>query len=246
MNAKRLQCERMILKCMEILDNPKDNKGAAPNVEFWVRQFAKMNDKEFEEFVCRPCSIYYQTQGFKHEPSMIDIMKGLDNIKVPLLEEVYMPYKYKNRDGKPVKSKKAVVVYVTEKRMKQLETVKRHVSFSTKSRDVKSGLLTWESKVARESDREFESLAITNLTATMKELSKSRADGMNDKSIMNSTIKTMGQVSLKDLPDDPTDSMAKNLLHVYFIGAGLMTNLISTDYMTPWTLKNKQNKIQYI
>ena len=246
MNAQRLKCERKILKIMEILDDPKKHNGESPNVEFWVRQFAKMSDKQFEEFVCTPLSIYYQTQGFKYEPSMIDIIKGLDEINVPLLEEIYMPYKYKDKDGRPVKSQKAVVIYIHLKRMKQLQSIKAHMTFSTKSRDAKTGLLTWESKVARESDREFEGLAIMGLNACMKEMSKSRADSITDKNIMNSTIKSMGTVRLDELPDDPTDSMAKNMLSIYFLGAGLMTNLVNTEYMTPWTLKTKENRIQYL
>ena len=244
MNSKRLQCERMILKAMETLDNPKANHGQAPNVEFWVKQFAKMNDKEFEEFVCRPLSIYYQTQGFKFEPKFSDTIKALNDLKVPLLERVYLPYKYKNIDGKPIRSKECVVVYIHEKRMKQMLSAKNHVSFNTSKRDAKTGLLTFDSKIARESDREFESLAISNLNATMKELSKARADSVEDKNLMNATIKTVGQVRLDELPDDPTDSMSKNLLSVYFIGASIMTNLVNVNYMTPWTLSAKTNKMQ--
>ena len=103
MTQERLLCERMIYKVMEILDDPKHHNGEAPNVEFWVRQFAKMNDKQFEEFVTRPLSLYYQTSGLKREPSMININHALDQIGIPLLEEVYMPYKYKDQNGRPVK-----------------------------------------------------------------------------------------------------------------------------------------------
>ena len=77
----------------------------------------------------------------------------------------------------------------------------------------------------------------------MKEMSRSRADSMGDKSIMNNTINILGQVSLKDLPDDPTDSLSKNLLSAYFLGAQLMTNLVSEDYYLPHTLKMKSAKV---
>ena len=77
----------------------------------------------------------------------------------------------------------------------------------------------------------------------MKELSRPRADSMQDKSIMNSQIKTMGQVRLSDLPDDPADSLSKNLLSVYFLGAGLYSNLVNIDYMTPYTLKQKNMRV---
>ena len=246
MNAQRLKCERLILEVMTILDNPKKHDGSAPNVEFWTRKFAKMNDKEFEEFICQPMSIFYQTEGLRREPSMLDIMKGLDKINVPMLEHVYMPYKFTNIDGKPIKSKKAFVGYIHIKRMKQTLALKVHSSFSTQKRDARTGLLTGDDKIGKETDREFESLAISNLDAVTKELSKPRADAMKDKSIMNASIKNMGQVKLKELPDEPTDSLAKNLLNVYMLGCGIVSNMILTDYMTPWTLRNKTTKIQYL
>ena len=245
MNQQRLNCERLIYRVMEILDDPKHNHGEAPNVEFWVEQFAKMNDKEFEEFILKPLSLYYQTSGLKREPNMININHALDEIGVPLLEEIYMPYKYKDSNGKPVKSKKALVLYIHMKRMKQLLTKKNGLSIEAKARDARTGLLTGHDKNGKESDREFESLAISGLTATIKELSRSRADSMQDKSVMTNLIKTTGQVRLEDLPNDPTDSLSRNLLSTYMIGAGLVSNLVSPDsYMTPYTLKNKRMKVQ--
>lgn len=243
MNKQRLECERLIYKIMEILDDPKSNKDESPNVDFWVRQFAKMNDKQFEEFILKPFSIYYQTSGLKREPKINQLTQALDELKVPLMEEIYMPHKYKNSQDKPVKSKKCLVLYLHMKRMKQLLTKKNGMSIEAKTRDARTGLLTGYDKNGRESDREFESLAISGLTATMKELSRSRADSMNDKSLMNSTIKTMGQVRLEDLTNDPTDSLSKNLLNVYFIGAGLMSNIVTKDYMTPYTLQQKNMKV---
>ena len=243
MNKQRLECERIIYKVMRILDEPEKNGGATPNVDFWVQVFAKLNDKQFEELVLRPFSLYYQTSGLKRESSMIAINKGLDAINVPLLEEVYMPYKYINEDGKPVKSKKCLVLYLHMKRMKQLLSKKNHVSTNTSQRDLRTGLLTGGSKGGRESDREFESLVISGLNATVKEMSRSRADAMEDKSQLNAQIKLTGMVRLDDLPNDPSDSLSKNLLNVYFLGAGIKTNLISPFYETPLTMKKKRQKI---
>ena len=243
MNQQRLECERLIYQIMSTLDDPKRYGGESPNVDFWIRQFAKMNDKQFEEYVTRPLSIYYQTSGLKREPSMPDILRALDVLKVPFLEEVYMPYKYKNSQGKPMKTKKCMVIYIHMKRMKQMLTKKNGMSIETKTRDARTGLLTGHDKNGRESDREFESLAISNLKFTMRELAKSRGDAMNEKSALNSEIKTFGQAKLSEMPNDPTDSLSKNLLNVYLIGAGLMSNIVNTDYMTPYTLKQKKMRV---
>ena len=248
MNQQRLDCERLIYKVMEALDDPKKNKGSAPNVEFWSRYFSTLNDKEFKEFVCRPLSLYYQTSGLVREPSMLNINKALDILNVPLLEEVYLPYKYKDKNGRPMKSKKCLVLYIHIKRMKQLLTKKNGMSISASTRDQKTGLLVGADKHGRSSDHEFESMAVSGLTNTMKEFSRSRADAMNDKSILNQTIKTTGQVKLSDLKNDPTDSLSKNLLSVYFIGAQIFTNLIVDEltYTTPYTRKQKNLKVQRV
>ena len=237
MNAQRLKAERLIYEVMDILDK------SGRNTDFWKEEFSKMSDAQFKSYISNDFPFYFQTGAFK-EPSMKQIVQALDKINVPLLERLYMPYKYKDKNGRPMKTKECLVVYLTIKRMKQLVTKKNCMSISTKTRDMKTGLLTGIDKNGKESDREFESLAICGLDNSIKEFSRSRADSMNDKSVMNNTINNLGQVYLKDLPDDPTDSLSKNLLSTYFIGAQLYTNLVNEDYMTPYTMSLKQKKIE--
>lgn len=237
MNAQRLKAERLIYEVMDILDK------SGRNTDFWKEEFSKMSDAQFKSYISNDFPFYFQTGAFK-EPSMKQIVQALDKINVPLLERLYMPYKYKDKNGRPMKTKECLVVYLPIKRMKQLLTKKNGMSISTKTRDMKTGLLTGIDKNGKESDREFESLAICGLDNSIKEFSRSRADSMNDKSVMNNTINNLGQVYLKDLPDDPTDSLSKNLLSTYFIGAQLYTNLVNEDYMTPYTMSLKQKKIE--
>ena len=237
MNAQRLKAERLIYEVMDILDK------SGRNTDFWKEEFSKMSDAQFKTYISNDFPFYFQTGAFK-EPSMKQIVQALDKINVPLLERLYMPYKYKDKNGRPMKTKECLVVYLPIKRMKQLLTKKNGMSISTKTRDMKTGLLTGIDKNGKESDREFESLAICGLDNSIKEFSRSRADSMNDKSVMNNTINNLGQVYLKDLPDDPTDSLSRNLLSTYFIGAQLYTNLVNEDYMTPYTMSLKQKKIE--
>ena len=229
MNAQRLKAERLIYEVMDILDK------SGRNTDFWKEEFSKMSDAQFKSYISNDFPFYFQTGAFK-EPSMKQIVQALDKINVPLLERLYMPYKYKDKNGRPMKTKECLVVYLPIKRMKQLLTKKNGMSISTKTRDMKTGLLTGVDKNGKESDREFESLAICGLDNSIKEFSRSRADSMEDKSVMNNTINNLGQVYLKDLPDDPADSLSKNLLSAYFIGAQLYTNLVNEDYMTPYTM----------
>lgn len=236
MTKERLEAERLVYKVMDTLDP------SGANTDFWKEEFSKMSDAQFKKYISGHFPFYFQTGAFK-EPSMEQISSALDVINVPLLESIYMPYKYKNTEGKPIKSKPCLVLYIHMKRMKQLLTKKNGMSINAATRDMRTGLLTGIDKNGKESDREFESLAVSGLNATIKEFSRSRADAMNDKAAMNNTIRTIGQVSLKDMPEELSDPLSKNLLSTYFLGAQLMTSLVSDEYIFPYTAKNKEKKI---
>lgn len=240
MNKQRLEAERLIYSVMQALDG-KDSD----NVDFWKEEFSKMSDEQFKKYISNNFPFYYQTKAFK-EPSMDQIVKALDILETPLLEQVYLPYKYKDKNGRPMKTKECLVLYLPIKRMKQILTKKNGMSISTDQRDMRTGRLLSDSKNGITSDREFESLAISGLYNTMKELSRPRADSMEDKSVMSNTIKVLGQVSLSDLPDEETDSLSKNLLSAYFLGAQLYTNLVNDEYILPYTKKMKEKKISRI
>ena len=241
MTKERLEAERLIYKIYDILDPSGKNK------DFWVEEFSKMSDEQFKKYISGHYPFYFQTGAFK-EPKIDQIKKALDVLEVPLLESVYLPYKYKDpKTGKPIKSKPCLVVYIHMKRMKQMLTKKNSYSTSANTRDMKTGLLTGIDKNGKESDREFESLAVSGLMSTAEELSRPRADSMDDKDIMNNTIKNLGQVSLKDLPEDKADSLSKNMLNAYLIGAQLYSNIVSKDdYMLPYTATGKEKKIERV
>ena len=53
-----------------------------------------------------------------------------------------------------------------------------------------------------------------------------------------------GYVTDAELNVSKTDSLGKNLLNAYLIGSHIHSNLIDTDYMTPYTAKNKKQNIK--
>lgn len=237
MNAQRAKAEKLIYAVFDKLDP------SGANTNFYKRKFAKMNDTQFKTFISGDFPYRFQTRLFKIEPSMVEINEASKVLGFPIMEKVNLPYLYTNEKGEPVQTKECLVIYAHLKRMKQFITKKNSMSIDINMRDMKTGLLISDDKNGKTSDREMEALAVMGLDQTMRELSRPRADAMEAKSEMYSTISTTGQVSLNDLPDNPDDSLAKNLLNVYMLGAGLDTNLLNVDGYLPIVLKDKQAKV---
>ena len=129
------------------------------------------------------------------------------------------------------------------KRMKQMLTKKNSTAINIEKRDMKTGLLTGEDKGGKETDKEFESLATMGLEYTMDEFARPKADAMSAMTQMSNVIMSKGFVSQSDLQISKDDSLGKNMLNVYLMGAHIHSNLVDIDYMTPHTAKNKQQQI---
>lgn len=237
---QRYEIESLIYSVFDTLDKTKTNS------EHYKKLFAKMDDKEFEKFISLKFPYRFHITPFKIEPQMHDIKKACDKLNIPLFEKINLPYLYENEKGEPVSSKECLVGYVHHKKVQQFITKKNAMSIDVSQRDMKTGLLTWFDKNGKTSDREMESLAVLGLENTMKEFAKPRADAMKSKNAMYNIINTSGMVSLDELPDEIDDSLSKNLLNTYFIGAHISSNLINQDYYLPYTMKNKQKQIQKI
>lgn len=238
MNKQRQEAESLIYRVMDTLDKTKTNS------DYYKKIFAKMSDDDFLKFCKRRLPFRFHQELFKIEPKMYDIIDAFKVLDKPLLEKVKLPYYFINKDGEPVESKECLVIYIHLKRMKQMITKKNSTAINIEKRDMKTGLLTGGDKGGKETDREFESLAVMGLDYTMDEFARPKADAMSAMSQMSNLIMSQGFVSEKELNITKDDSLGKNLLNVYLIGAHIHSNLIDTDYMTPNTAKNKQNRIE--
>lgn len=216
---------------MDILDT------TGQNTEYYKTKFASMSDKEFYEFFDQDFPLKFQTKVFEIDPKITQITKALDTIGVPVEEKVTMPFLYKNKDGVPVKTQPVLVVYLPLKRLKQMVIKKTGFSVDISKRDYRTGLLIDTDKNGNSTDREFESLAVLGLDNTMKELATVRADAMGAKSEFYNQINTTGMVSLKDVDIKNSDSIARNLISAYLLGAHIQSNLINTDYLLPRTIQ---------
>lgn len=238
MTPQRKKAEELIYKVLDKLDKKEYNSS------YYKALFAKMSDAEFLKFCKRPLPFRFHTKPFEIEPKMYEIEEALKILGVPLLEKVALPYLYMDKDGNPVWSKEALVIYIHIKKMKQFITKKNSTPSSIDNRDMKSGLLVSHDKGGKTSDREMEALAVMGLEKTMKEMSTWRADYMDAKSSAYQTISTLGKISESDIPIDNKDSIAKNTLNVYMVSSLINTNILNQDYMLPKTITGRTSKIQ--
>ena len=235
---QREDCENLIYSCLDELDPSKTNS------QYYMQIFSKMSDDQFYNwFKNRRLPIRFHYEIFKIEPTMDMVYKAFSHLTngAKLTEKVNLPHVYRNKDGVPVQSQECLVIYIHVKRMKQIVADKTHIALNVEKRDMKTGLLSGHDKGARESDREFEALGAFGLDYTMDELSRPRADSLAAAAEMNSVILAKGTVSEKDITIAKSDNLAKNMVNVYLLGAGIYSNLVDTDYMTPYTAKNKQS-----
>ena len=234
---QREQAEQLIYSVLDSIDPSKTNSDYYRNI------FSSMDDDQFYQFFkTRRLPIRFHYEIFKIEPTMDQVYDAFSKLTngAKLIEKVNMTHVYRNSKGVPVKSKDCLVIYLHIKRMKQIVTDKTHVALNVEKRDMKTGLLSGHDKGARESDREFEALAAFGLDYNMDEFARPRADSLKAAAEMNSVILSKGTVSDKDITVAKSDNLAKNMVNVYLIGAGIHSNLIDTDYMTPYTARNKQ------
>ena len=237
MNAKRKQAEELIYQVYDKIDPSHTNS------DYYRKMFASMDDEQFKKFCSRRLPFRFHEEVFKIEPKMYEIVEAFKVLGKPLLEKVNLPHVYVNKDGVPVKSKEALILVINIKRMKQMITKKNNTAIDIDKRDMKTGLLIGEDKGGKETDREFMSLATMGMEYTMDEFARPKADAMAAMAQMSNTILAKGYVSAKDIQVAKSDSLGKNMLNVYLMGAHIHSNLVDIDYMTPFTAKNKQAKI---
>lgn len=240
MNKQRQQAENLIYSVFDAVDSTKTNS------DYYRKMFANMSDEDFMNFCKRRLPFRFHQEVFKIEPKLYEIIEAFKILNKPLLEKVKLPYVYTNKDGEPVESQECLVIYIHLKRMKQMLTKKNSNAVNTEKRDMKTGLLTGEDKGGKETDREFECLAVMGLDYTIDEFARAKADAMAAMTQMSNTIMAKGYVSDKDITVANDDSLGKNLFNVYLMGAHIHSNLVDIDYMTPYTSKNKQQAIERV
>lgn len=235
----RQKCEELIYKTFSAIDP------TGANTQYYQQLFADMTDEQFTRLISGRLPFRYHVAPFDNEPKMPDIFEAFKVLNKPLMEKVKLPYLAKNSNGEPIESKECLVGYLNIKRLKQMLTKKNNTAIEINKRDMKlTGRLQNEDKGGLESNKEFEGALALGLEYTAAEYARVKAASMKAKAEAYNTINVKGEVSFDDIDTEKTDSIPKNSLNVYLIGANLHSNLIDEDYYNPQTLRKRARRIE--
>ena len=124
-------------------------------------------------------------------------------------------------------------------------TKKNNTAMEITKREMKlTGRLQGSDKGGLESGKEFEGAMALGLENTTAEYARVKAASMKAKAEAYNTINTKGDVSFKDIDTEKNDSISKNAMNVYLIGANLHSNLIDESYYNPHTLAKQKQRIE--
>lgn len=236
---KRKECEELIYRTFSAVDP------SGANTQYYQQLFSTMSDAQFSKLIAGRLPFRYHVAPFDNEPTMPDIFNAFKVLDKPLMEKVKLPYLAKNKNGEPIESKECLVGYLNIKRLKQMLTKKNNTAMEISKREMKlTGRLQSDDKGGLESGKEFEGAMALGLENTTAEYARVKAAAMKAKAEAYNTINVKGEVSFKDIETDKNDSIAKNAMNVYLIGANLHSNLIDTDYHNPHSTENTIRRLE--
>ena len=235
---KRAACEELIYRTFSAIDP------TGANTQYYQQLFADMSDQEFTRLISGRLPYRYHVAPFNNEPTMPDIFSAFKVLNKPLMEKVKLPYLAKNANGDPIESKECLVGYLNIKRLKQMLTKKNNTAMEIAKREMKlTGRLQSSDKGGLESNKEFEGAMALGLENTSAEYARVKGASMKAKAEAYNTINVKGEVSFDDIDTEKTDSISKNAMNVYLIGANLHSNLIDENYYNPHTLARHAERL---
>lgn len=235
--AKRKEMEDLIYNFFDLFDP------TGRNTEYYRNKFKGMTDAQFDQYfklLFEQDDPYLTATMVDYEnPVLIEnVEKAAAFLDVPLFERVVLPYASENPDNPIITKHECLVGYLNIKRLQQINFKKLGLSTDASERNMITGQVTGHDKNSRNSDQETIALLTVGANTSLKELMSMRADDMVMKSEMNKKISRDGYVAMNELTDKLSNKTTLNSAAVFFIGAGLMTDLVMNDYFLPKTLED--------
>ena len=233
--AKRKEMEDLIYGFFDLFDP------SGRNTEYYRNKFKSMSDAEFDQYF----KLLFEQDDPYLTATMVDyenplkienIEKAAKFLDVPLFEKVVLPYASQDPNNPIITKHECLVGYLNIKRLQQLNFKKIGISTDISDRNMITGQVSGHDKNSRNSDQETIALLTVGANVSLKELMSMRADDMVMKSEMNQKISRDGYVAMSELTDKLSNKTTLNSAAVFFMGAGLMTDLVMNDYFLPKTL----------
>lgn len=226
--------------------------------DMWDKEAARGDWKDIDKF-CNWCndpdnpdqldhSVYIQSKPFE-EPSLENVLKGLDYIGVPAEEYVYFrDFGESVENGMPaVRSRYPTPVgYVNVKRMEQMLSKKNRYSADADQRNLKTDQASGDSKVSAYSDAEAYAMIAQGYDKIMDEFYGARSGDEKARMNLAKDISQNGFATLQDV-DKGTNLDTKttlNTLNTYLIASGYRTDLVMNSLKLPYTLAKETGKIK--
>jgi hypothetical protein len=216
------------------------------NTKKFKEFFGKMSDEQFTKWANKffkddEENFYFEVLPYKNEPILKDIQEAANYLGIELEEYIY----YRSGDDKdnPVRSAyKVPTGWIMTKRLQQMLMKKNSYGWDISVRNNKTNQLTGDSRVARISDAETFNLGVWNADLAVKEFFSARGDDDVAKMEMYKEIATQGYTQLQDYTDELENKTTLNTVDVYFMGAGLMTDLVTEGLELTRTVEEKKRR----
>ena len=233
--AKRKEMEELIYNFFDLFDP------TGRNTEYYRNKFNNMNDTQFDQYfklLFEQDDPYLTATMIDYEnPILIEnVEKAAKFLDVPLFEKVVLPYASEDPNNPIITKHECLVGYLNIKRLQQINFKKLGLSTDASERNMITGQVTGHDKNSRNSDQETIALLTVGANTALKEFMSMRADDMVMKAEMNKKIARDGYVAMNELTDKLSNKTSLNSVAVFFIGAGLMTDLVMNDYFLPKTI----------
>ena len=225
----------------------KMGKCGQANVQKFRTLFAKMNDKQFEQYAVNMFNDHrlfhiLDMQTYKSEPSYDEVDAAAKVLGISLYEYVACPFMSDDPEKPFITPRPVPVGYDHIKRLQQMKRKKNASATNIDQRDMKTDQVSGHDKAGRTSDMEVYAMSTYGADAALKEFMSFRADDMTMKNEAYSKIYNEGYLDMNELPDDVSNKKTLNTANVYLISMGLMSDLVSKGYILKDVLDEKDEK----
>lgn len=242
---KRKTITDFIIKLYDQLDP------TGANTNKFKSQTEKLTDSQFialfKSIVENPKKhLYLEIEAFKNEPDYERIEKAAFDIVgdeyCHLYDYIAMPHLSSDPNKTFITKNKIMNGYINLRRVQQLVNHKNHIPVTTGKRDPRTAQVTQESKAARISDVEQFALICQGNETVLKEMFGPRGGDPVMRDEMEHQIATTGSCNLEEMTDSKFNKTSLNTANVYFLSAGLETDLVTANGVLPRTVMDYDKK----